>query len=1027
MDDSQSTEAQTADEQTADEQAADEQAADEQAADEQAAGQATDKLPSAQPASSQLEALLQSAAPQDRPLVVVGIGGSAGALDGYERFFLSLPVDSGMAFVVVPHLDPRHRGLMPEILQRCTSMPVVQVEDGVRVQPDHVYVIPPGHSLSIMNGMLLLEDLALAEGRVIDSFFESLARDQGENAVGVILSGMGSDGTRGIQAIKEGFGLALVQDPASAEYPSMPRSAAATQLANDVLPAEDLAPRLYSFVTRSRSLHAQDFLDEDGRLSAPLQKILRLVRVRTGHDFTRYKRSTLVRRIDRRMKAHRTEDIPDYLRLLQDSKDEVDALFGDFTINVTSFFRDVDAFDELKAQLRRNILTHKQDLENMRVWVAGCSTGEEAYSVAMMLHELGEELAGERAFKVQLFATDIDKEALDRARYGLYPRDISYVVSPDRLERYFQPHEGGYQVRPDIRNMVVFAQHNTYGDPPFTRLDLLCCRNMLIYLSAELQAQIMSVFQYALRPGGLLFLGASETAGTERDAFHALDGRWKIYQRGDGPPVPLTLEHSLGGGGIRRETGWSSLPASDTPRSGTLMQQAQITLLAHYAPPSVVIKPDGEILLVNGPTGHYLELPLGKTLTNAFEMVRDGLRYELPAAVQQALAEGGEVVRPNLWVDTGPRTRVIDLIVRPLPGAQPHLLVLFREHGGESEGPPPERTDQVRLMERELQRSRESLQANIEDMAVSVEELRSTNEELQTSNEELQSSNEELTTSKEELQSLNEELITINAEHQRVIYELAQANNDMKNLLDSAGIATVFLGNDLTIKRFTPRITRVINLMTVDLGRPITDISVNLRYEDLTRDISRVLETLETLETQVQTHGGQWYLMRISPYRTADNFIDGVVVAFTNVDVIKSMERQMQGALAYAEGVLNSMQDPLLVLDAGARVVSANRSLHHLLQLDAQQVNGSDLYALAHGVFDQPELRARLGEVITSGQPLSNFVIDLNVPQRGTRKMKAEANPIFDQDGQYALTLFKMEDVTELLHRAVTEGEDLNG
>ncbi|CAM3577576.1 CheR family methyltransferase [Deinococcus frigens] len=858
---------------------------------------------------------------------------------------------------------------------------------------------------------------------MIDSFFEALARDQGENAVGVILSGMGSDGTRGIQAIKEGFGLALVQDPASAEYPSMPRSAVATQLANDVLPAEDLAPRLHSFVTRTRSMHAQDFLGEDGRPSAPLQKILRLVRVRTGHDFTRYKRSTLVRRIDRRMKAHRTEDISDYLRLLQGSKDELDALFRDFTINVTSFFRDVDAFDALKEQLRRAVLNHTQDLDNLRVWVAGCSTGEEAYSVAIVLRELAEELSEDRTFKVQLFATDIDKEALDRARYGLYPRDISYVVSPARLERYFQLHQGGYQVRPEIRNMVVFAQHNTFGDPPFTRLDLLCCRNMLIYLSAELQAQIMSVFQYALRPGGLLFLGASETAGTERDAFHTLDARWKIYGRGDGPPAPLTLEHSLGAGGAGREAGWRTLPAQHAPRSSTLIQQAQTALLAHYAPPSVVIDPSGEILLVNGPTGQYLELPLGKTLTNAFEMVRDGLRYELPAAVEQALAEGGEVVRPHLRVDTGLRTRMIDLIVRPLPGAQPHLLMLFREHGGEGEGPPPEKTDHVRLLERELQRNRESLQANIEDMAVSVEELRSTNEELQTSNEELQSSNEELTTSKEELQSLNEELITINAEHQHVIYELAQANNDMKNLLDSAGIATVFLGNDLTIKRFT----RVINLMAVDLGRPITDISANLRYEHLTRDISRVLETLDTIEIQVQTHGGQWYLMRISPYRTADNFIDGVEVAFTNVDVIKGMERQLRDSLTYAEGVLNSLQDPLLVLDAGARVVSANRSFHHLLQLDAQQVNGADLYALAHGVFDQPELRARLSEVMTGGQALSNFVIDLDAPQQGTRKMKAEANPVFDQDGQHALTLFKMEDVTELLRRAAEDGEDISG
>ncbi len=973
-------------------------------------------------------------APQDgegsgHPLVVVGIGGSAGALDGYERFFLNLPPDSGVAFVVVPHLDPRQRGLMPEILQRCTDMPVVQIEDGMTVQPNRVHVIAPGHSLSIMNGMLLLEDLELAQGRVIDRFFESLASDQGENAVGIILSGMGSDGTRGIQAIREQFGLTLVQDPHSAEYPAMPRSAAATQMANAVLPAEDLARHLYSFVTRARTPSPGDFDGDDGWASAPLHKILRLVRVRTGHDFTRYKRSTLVRRIDRRMKGHRIEDITEYIRLL-DSKEEADALFRDFTINVTSFFRDVDAFDELKDQMRRLIRTTKQDLDSVRVWVAGCSTGEEAYSVAMVLHELTEELRDERTFKVQLFATDIDREAVDHARYGLYSADISYVVPPDRLERHFQPQQGGYQVRPEIRNMVVFATHNTFGDPPFTRLDLLCCRNMLIYLNAELQAQIMSVFHYALRPGGLLFLGASETAGTERERFTPLSSLWKIYRRGDGAPTPLTLDHPLSAGGPRRTEradGLFSGPPSSS-RPGTLSQQAQAALLTHYAPPSVVVDASGDILMVNGPTGQYLELPLGRTLTNVFEMARDGLRYELPAAVRQALEEQGEVVRTHLQVEGGDRPHLIDLIVRPLPGPQLHLLIVFRERPDVGHtGPLPGKTDQMQLLERELQRSRENLQAKIEDMAVSVEELRSTNEELQTSNEELQSSNEELTTSKEELQSLNEELITINAEHQRVISELGQANNDMKNLLDSAGIATVFLGNDLTIQRFTPRITRVINLMAVDLGRPITDISVNLRYEHLTRDIKRVLDTLETLELQVQTHDGQWYLMRISPYRTSDNFIDGVVVAFTNVDVIKAMERQLRDSLTYADGVLNSMQDPLLVLDAQERVVAANRALYSLLQTTAPQLRGEALQNVAHGAFDQPDLRARLRDVMTSERPLSSYVIDLTLPQLGTRKMKTEADPIFSEDGHSALLLFKMEDVTALLRRAVQEGEDLRG
>ncbi|WP_221087995.1 CheR family methyltransferase [Deinococcus aquaedulcis] len=958
---------------------------------------------------------------------IVGIGGSAGALDGYERFFLSLPADSGMAFVVVPHLDPDHRGLMPDILARCTGMPVLQIEDGMAAQPNTVYVIAPGHSLSIMNGVLLLEDLEAAQGRVIDTFFEALAADQGESAVAVVLSGMGTDGTQGLQAIKEHFGLVLVQDPQSAEYPSMPASAAGTQLADDVLPAEELAPSLYMRVTRRQTLRVEDLV-QDGQAGVPLQKILRLVRVKTGHDFSNYKRSTLIRRIDRRMRNHRLDNVAQYMRFLQDVPQEIDALFQDFTINVTSFFRDAEAFADLKENLRTSVLTQKQDMDTVRVWVVGCATGEEAYSVAIVLHELMDELKTERVFKVQVFASDIDPQAIEKARYGLYPPEIAYVVSPERLAFAFEEKDGGYQVRSAIRESVIFALHNTFGDPPFTRLDLLCCRNMLIYLKVELQRQIMNIFHYALRPGGLLFLGASETAGSDRDLFRPLNLRWKIYVRGEGAALPLLL-----GQGVSPSTPPvpHTVPESKVVpggRAGSVPHLAQSLLLAHHAPPAVVINEGGDIQYVHGSTARYLELPAGTVMTNVFDMAREGLRYELPALVRQALAEHREVVRRvSTEVDGAPCE--IDVTVRLLPArAQRLLLIEFQERAtGRLDPPPAEHADQILTLQRELQYNKETLQSTVEEMAVSMEELKSTNEELQTTNEELQSTNEELTTSKEELQSLNEELTTINAEHQRVIFESMQANDDLKNILDSAGIATVFLDNALRVKRFTPRISRVINLMPVDLGRPLSDLNVNLFYEHLTADIVRVLDTLEVFETQVRTRDEHWYLMRISPYRTSDNFIDGVVVAFTNIDRIKALEQQARDTSAYAGRVLDSIHDPVLVLDARLRVVTANRALYTLLRSSPAQVRGERLHHLGNFMLDEPELLQRLHEVLAGGEAVVGQVLTLHAPHLGPRQFKIEVDPVPGEDETSVMVVLKLEDVTELMRRAAAEGPDWTG
>ena len=673
------------------------------------------------------------------PLRVVGIGGSAGALDGYERLFLGIPPVNGMAFVVVSHLDPGHRGLMPDILARCTSMPVVQIEEGMTVLADRVHVIPPGYSLGLINGTLHLRALTEAHGMVIDTFFEALALDQRGQAVAIVLSGMGSDGTRGIRAIKKWNGQVLVENPVTAEYPSMPSSAVATGLADAVLPVEDLAVRLMGLTEHTRLLDAQELTGSGGESGAPLQQILQLIQTRSGHDFTRYKRNTLVRRIDRRMQGQRIGNVAQYIRFLEESPGEIEALFQDFTINVTSFFRDIEAFESLKTHLRGLLLSRGQAQEPFRVWVAACSTGEEAYSVAIVLHELSEELGEEHAFKVQIFATDIDQEAVSRARLGRYSRDVAYVVSPERLSRYFFLKDDHYQVRADLRESVIFAAHSTFGDPPFTRLDLLCCRNMLIYVGNELQKRILELFMYALKPSGLLFLGASETVGTEREQFVALNPRWKIFQRGEGTTglPPLGQAFRTNGAGLPLGDSSHRIGGLTGARHADLAGQVLRTLLADYAPPAVVIDEQGEVLYVHGRTARFLEYPPGRMMNNVFEMVPANMRYELRSAVRQCQTERREISRRGFLIEEDGVSRFVDLTVKPLL-LQGSVYQSFGAQGAVSRGAGPvmiifhERLDvsedlssgadtvteagQVRALELELRYGREALQATLEHL-----------------------------------------------------------------------------------------------------------------------------------------------------------------------------------------------------------------------------------------------------------------------------------------------------------------------
>ena len=841
------------------------------------------------------------------PTAVVGIGGSAGAVDSYERFFLGIPPVSGLCFVVVPQLDARHGGLMREILERCTTMPVVQIEDGLPLQADHVYVAAPGRGVTLSGGALHFGGVDEASGPVIDGFLASLAQDQGAQAIAVVLSGLEGGGAQGLRAIRAHGGRVLIEAPGTAEYPELPQSAADAVLADEVLPVEDLAARLMDFSAVTRQLDADELTQGGGPSGAPLQRILRLIRSQTGHDFTRYKRATLLRRIDRHMKSRAVQDITAYLKFLEDSPAEVEALFQDFTINVTSFFRDIEAFEALKTHLRASVVARKQAQDTIRVWVTACSTGEEAYSVAIVLNELLEEVRAEQRLQVQIFATDIDQAAIKLARQGRYSKDIAYVVSPERLARYFSLQDGHYTVRAEIRELVVFATHSTFGDPPFTRLDLLCCRNMLIYIGAELQNQLLDTFLFALRPDGLLFLGASESVGQHREQFTPLDARWKIFRRGErSTHLPPMRAFSQAGesGTVPGIPAMRPHPATDDrgsdrggDRGSNLGRQVQRTLLADHAPPAVLIDEHGNVLYVHGRTARYLELPSGHPPHTVFELVPPTLRRRLQMAVQDVLAGGPEQLLRDVHLESGGIWQTIDVRVKPLgaAGSGP-LLITFHERP-ES---PVELTpaapagagsaEQIAALELALSDGRDMLQATVEEMAISVEELRSSNEELQTTNEELQSTNEELTTSKEELQSLNEELHTVNAEHLTIIQAQAQANDDIRNLLDNAGIATVFLSRDLKIRRFTLPISPIIPLTPTDLGRPLADLSVRLRYTGLMRDLKHVLDTLEPLEVQVQTQRGEWYLMRVSPYRTHDNAIDGVVVAFTNIQLIRSPE-----------------------------------------------------------------------------------------------------------------------------------------
>jgi len=833
---------------------------------------------------------------------IVGIGASAGGLEALEQFLKNVPIGSGMAFVIVQHLDPTRKDVMSELLQRATSMKVVQVKDRTLVQPDCVFVIPPNKDMSLLHGVLHLLVPAAPRGLrlPIDFFLRSLAQDQQERSVGVILSGMGSDGTLGLRAIKEKAGLVLVQEPATAKFGSMPRSAIDAGLADIVAPAEDLPGKILSYLQRTPQI-ARSEETLEAKTQSALEKVVVLLRAHTGNDFSFYKRNTLYRRIERRMGIHQISKMSAYVRYLQENSQELNLLFKELLIGVTNFFRDPTAWEQLRTQVIPGLLADRPAGQAFRAWVPGCSTGEEAYSLAIVLREALDELKPKGNRQIQIFATDLDKDAIEKARLGVFPSNISADVSEARLKRFFTKEEHGFRVRKEIRELVIFAPQNLILEPPFTKLDLLSCRNLLIYLTTDVQKKLIPLFHYSLNPGGILFQGSAETIGDFTKLFTPLVGKSRIFRRKQSilRPEQITFPSSFSAGP----------PAGNNLRLATkppanLQSQADELVLQRYAPPAVLTNDMGDIFYVSGRTGKYLEPATGKANWNIFAMAREGLRYELTRAFAGALRQKESVALHGLKVGTNGGAQHVDVTIQQLTepeSLQGLVMIVFTEtiapmaaNASGRSTKPQARSSRLAELEQELLQVRGEARATHEEMQTSQEELRSANEELQSTNEELQSTNEELTTSKEEMQSMNEELQTVNTELQAKVDELSRTSNDMKNLLDSTDIATLFLDKELNVRRFTPQTTKIIKLIAGDAGRPITDLASELCYPELSDDAREVLRKLAAVEKPIGTRDGRWFTVRIMPYRTHDDRIDGVVITFANITGSKTLEAKLR-------------------------------------------------------------------------------------------------------------------------------------
>jgi two-component system CheB/CheR fusion protein len=963
---------------------------------------------------------------------IVGVGASAGGLSAFEQFFSRVPKDAedSVAFVLVQHLDPDRASMLASLLSGYTEMPIEEAAEGVRIRPGHVYTNPPNRDIAIADGVLQLTEPVSPRGLrlPIDFFFRSLAQDQREHATGVVLSGTGTDGTLGLKAIKEVGGLVMVQAPETAQYDGMPRSALATGLADYVLAPSEMPEQLLEFQRRvHEGIRIEPARQPVDRTALALQRVLSIIRTQTGHDFSRYKQTTILRRVERRLAFHQIERMDAYARYLQRTPAEVNILFKELLIGVTNFFRDPEAYQALEDDVIPGILSARRSGEMVRVWVPGCSTGEEAYSIAMLLQE-GISRA-KQDLRVQVFATDIDADAIEQARTAFYPDSIAADVSSDRLNRFFKSEDSAYRLKKLIRDMVIFALQDVATDPPFSRIDLISCRNLLIYMSADLQRRVIPLFHYALNPEGYLFLGTSETIGEFGELFQPVNRRWKIFRRKPGlgnAGLAVAPGRSAAKLGLPRSAG--ERHAREKPDIGRIVEQV---LLTGHTPPAAVVNENGDVVYFQGRTGQYLEPAPGEASLNLVKMAREGLRAELLTSLRKAADQRIATTRNGLRVRTNGSDVTINLLVRPLVEAGPVTglyLVVFQElpHAAdesvvpppgvpdESVAPPPgapdESAERLAFLERELHGKEEHLQATIEELETSNEELTSTNEELQSANEELQSTNEELETSKEELQSVNEELMTVNVELQRKIEELSRANNDLNNLLAGTGIGTVFVDYEGRIQRFTPAATEIINVIKSDIGRPVSHLVSNLvGYQDLARDVNVVLDTLVPKEADVQLRDGRWYLMRIQPYRTLENVIEGAVITFVNITQQKKLQATEASLRSEAERLrrmVSSIQDAgdaISVQDFSGYILSWNAAAVRLYGWSEVQAVGSNIGDyLSQEQFEELQ---RLTRGLQRGEDVKPLETERRARDGRRLRIRLSLTPALDAEGKpYALT-----------------------
>ena len=942
--------------------------------------------------------------PQGNKFPIVGLGASAGGLEALEQFFENVPANCGMAFVVIQHLDPHRKGIMPELLQRVTQLRVTSVTDGLKIKPNCVYVIPPNTSMSILNGALYLFEPIETRGLrlPVDFFLRSLADDQREKAIGIILSGMGSDGSMGLKAIKENDGMVLVQDPASAKFDSMPRSAIESVVVDIVASAQKLPAKLMALIKVTPRLNDQQEMEKD---TSSLEKIIILLRIQTGNDFSQYKKNTLYRRIERRMSIHQISKIASYVRYLQENSAELDILFKELLIGVTNFFRDPAVWKELEENVIPSLIATMPHGQILRAWIPGCSTGEEAYSLAIVFKEALEKTIPNNNLSLQIFATDLDIAAIDKARKGIFPPNIVADVTPDRLNRFFiKADDDNYRVNAQIRKMVLFAPQNVIKDPPFTKLDILSCRNLLIYMDTELQKKLLTLFHYSLNNGGMLILGSAETNGVQNDLFSTVNAKFRIYQRSG---VPKTQElFDFPSSFTRSKQGIVENQPSAKVADSIQVLTDQL-LLQQFSPASVLLTDKGDILYITGSTGKYLEPAAGKANMNIFAMAREGLRNELPTAFRKAMKNFNKVVLHDIKVETDHAIQYVDVTIQQIEKPltlKGKILMIFANvpNFGVAAIKQKRRnitgSDLQNEWETELQRVNEELQSLREEMQTSQEELQSTNEEMQSTNEELQSANEELTTSKEEMQSLNEELHTVNAELQNKIDDSSRINNDINNLLNSTNIATLFLDKDLKIHQFTYPATKIFKLQKSDIGRLFTDQVTTLNYPELYDDAKEVLRSLVFMEKPISTYDGRWFNIRLMPYRTFEDKIDGLVITFIDITKSKQFENALQESQMTLRSFILSVPSVILGLSSEGNVIEFNPEAEKLFNCKRDEVMGKKYVDLFISSLSRKQVVDDLKNLL-SGKSPNKFVNIVKALNGVELKIEWSAHQLLDDNG----------------------------